>query len=109
MGQFHQDGDMVKMGHFLFFWSSVCDQAVWLFDFSTPLKRFCRGHSKNVLVLAHPEPRPGEIDPYVHVHFFNSRNTAGEYVLPASRSITLSSGFGQDRKNWDTWNDANDQ
>ena len=50
---------MVKIWHFFYFLKLFCDQTVWFFKvFSTVLKRFCPGHSKNVfvLVLAHLEP-----------------------------------------------------
>ena len=51
---------MVKMWHYLFFWSStVTKQFVFFLQlFSTVLKRFCPWHSKNVfvLVLAQLEP-----------------------------------------------------
>ena len=57
MGQFPQDGENgQKLAFFLELW---CDQTIWFFKlFSTVLKRFWPGHSKNVfvLVLAHLEP-----------------------------------------------------
>ena len=57
MGQIPQDGEDGQ--NVAFFWSSAVTKRFDFLNFSTVLKRFWPGHSKNVivLVLAHLEPQ----------------------------------------------------